>query len=131
MNENGQLDHASGSVVSGGVFTIISTPSATTKAEGAGVFAGEVRFTFAGGDAATPGEPPVDIVDPGTVVSVPPFQTVSATATKTKADGSIVMRLGDTNETAQFQGTLGGSPVGPFVGVVEVADAGQTKAKAQ
>ena len=128
MNADGTVDHASGSLVSGGTFTIISTPSTKVKAEGAGVHTNDLRFTFAGGDAKDGEE--IDLVDPGTVVSVPPYQSISATAVKTRADGSLVMRLGDTNATAQFQGTLSGSPVGPFAGSVEVATAGQTKAKA-
>ena len=52
MNAAGALGHASGSLVSGGVFTIVSTPSIKNKAEGHGIYRGPLSYTFAGGDAS-------------------------------------------------------------------------------
>ena len=121
MNANGQLGHASGSTVTGGTFTITSTPSVKVKAGGSGVYRGPLTFTFAGGSA------------PGLVAgSVTGAGTINPTATKTKADGLLVIREGDS-VLVTFTGT-NSSPPPPTLnvaGTVEVASAGQTKAKAQ
>jgi hypothetical protein len=120
MNADGTLNHGAGSPITGGTFTITSVPSVKNKAEGKGVYRGDLIYTFAGGSHAS--------TDPDTVATLVP-QTISPSATKAKADGSLVIRLGD-NGTMNAQGTSGGSPV-DVSGPVEVDDAGQTKAKAE
>ena len=121
MNQAGSLGHKAGSPISGGVFTITSVPSIKVKAGGQGVFRGPLVFTFSGGSASG--------FQPGTVAgggAIPP------SALKVKADGQLVIRDGDfvlmaaTGTSASFP-----FPVLPIAGNVEVADPGQTKAKAQ
>ena len=121
MNAGGALGHAEGSLVSGGVFTITSSPSAKVSPGGAGVHRGPLLYTFAGGSAE-------GFVD-GTVATAVP-QTILPTAEKVSADGLPVVRLGDSGEMAA-SGTLTGGGAGPVVGLVEVADAGQNKVSAQ
>jgi len=115
------IAHDSGSGISGGTFTITSVASTRVKGQGFGVYTVTIDFTFAGGNEAT--------VTPGTVVG---SGSVSSTAIKTKAEGLIVMREGDT-------GTLSGTgtnpaappPTLPVSGPVIIAAAGQSKARAE
>lgn len=119
MNANGALGHAVGSLVSGGVFTVVSAPSVKNRAVGAGVYRGPLQYTFAGGNASG--------FDPGSVATTAP-QTIQPTAVKTRADGLEVIRLGDSGVMAAT-GTVSGTPT-PITGNVEVADAGQDKVRA-
>jgi hypothetical protein len=119
MNAGGALGHSTGSLVSGGIFTIVSTPSVKNRAVGAGIYRGPLQYTFAGGDA--------DGFDPGTVATTVP-QTIQPTAIKTRADGLAVIRLGDAGLMAAV-GAVSGTPTA-IVGNVEVADAGQDKVRA-
>lgn len=115
------IAHDSGSGISGGSFTITSVASTKVKAEGKGVYKLEIAFTFAGGSEST--------VVAGSVTG---GGTISATATKTKAEGQLVVREGDT-------GTLTGAgtnpapppPTLPVSGDVIISVAGQTKVNAQ
>lgn len=120
MNQLGQINHGVGSPIMGGVFTIISQPSHTNKATGAGIYRGPLQYVFAGGSSTG--------YDPGTVATIAP-QVINPTAVKTKADGQLVVRLGDFG-TMAASGTIAGVPT-PIVGPVEVSDAGQDKVKAQ
>jgi hypothetical protein len=119
MNANGALGHASGSLVSGGVFTITSQPSAKVRADDAGIYRGPLFYTFAGGDA--------DGFDPGSVATVVP-QQIAPTATKSRVESIAPIRLGDSGQMAAV-GTVSGTST-PIVGLVEVADAGQDKVRA-
>jgi len=121
MNAGGALGHASGSLVSGGVFTVISTPSTKVSAGGSGAHRGPLKYTFAGGSAA-------GFVS-GTVATTAP-QTIESTAKKVLADGLLVIRLGDSGEMTA-SGSLTGGGTGSVIGLVEVADAGQNKVSAQ
>lgn len=122
-NEDLTLDHGSGSPISGGSFTVTSTPSAKNKAGGKGIYTDPLLYTFAGGDGA-------GAVN-GSVASVGP-QSIAATAAKSKGDGALVMREGDSGTMAAI-GTNSAPPPPtlPFSGPVEIAAAGQDKAKAQ
>ena len=120
MNADGALGHGPLSPISKGTFVITSIPSTTNKAKGKGVYSGDLQYTFSGGDAAG--------ADSGTVATTAP-QKIEPTAVKTKADGSFMIRLGDTG-TMSAQGTSGGTPV-PVSGPVEVSDAGQDKVYGQ
>lgn len=114
------LGHKSGSPISGGVFTISSSPSTKVKAGGQGVYRGALVFTFAGGIASGL----TNIVGGG---------SISPTAVKVKADGQLVMRDGDF-VLMSATGQLAASPFTPgqpISGNVEIADPGQTKARAQ
>ena len=114
------ISHGTGSTISGGVFTITSIPSTKVRAEGKGVYAEKIDFTFAGGSEPT--------VTSGTVEG---SGSIPATATKNKSEGKLVVREGDT-------GTLTGTGENPspppttlpLTGPVEVSFAGQTKVKA-
>jgi hypothetical protein len=119
MNANGALGHAAGSLVSGGAFTIVSTPSVKNRAVGVGIYRGPLQYTFTGGDA--------DGFDPGTVATAVP-QTIQPTAVKTRTDGLEVIRLGDAGLMAAV-GAVSGTPTA-IVGNVEVADAGQDRVRA-
>jgi hypothetical protein len=83
------------------------------------VYRGPLVYTFVGGDA--PG------FDSGSVATVEP-QQIDPTAVKVRADGQLVIRLGDSGEMGAT-GTSSGSPT-PIVGFVEVVDAGQDKVRA-
>ena len=81
MNSDGEIDHKT-TTVTGGTFIITTTPSTKVKAEGSGVYKGPLAWTFSKGSSTG--------FQDGTVVgagSIPP------TATKVKADGSLVIRL--------------------------------------
>ena len=120
MTTAGLIDHASGSLISGGIFTIISMPSTTTRADGQPVYRGPLRYTFAGGNSSG--------FDPGTVTTTVP-QIIQPTALKVSADGLRVIREGDRGQMAAT-GTVSGTPTA-VVGSVEVSDAGQDKVRAE
>ena len=114
------LNHKSGSLISGGVFTITSIPSIEVKCEGKGIYETPLQFTFSGGNAS-------GFVS-GTVATIAP-QSITATAIKVKGESKLVMRLGDF-VLMNAQGTLTGPPpvpATPIVGLVEISSAGQTK----
>lgn len=119
MSANGAIGHVSGSLVSGGVFTITSQPSTSVRADGAGAYRGPLFYTFAGGDA--------DGFDPGSVATVVP-QQIAPTAVKARVESLAPIRLGDSGQMAAV-GTVSGTSA-PIVGLVEVADAGQDKVRA-
>ena len=115
------ISHSAGSTVTGGVFTVTSTPSAKVKAEDKGVFKAPLSVSFTGGSF------------PGLVAgSVKGTGTISATAIKTKAENILVMRESDVG-TFTGTGTLPPPAVGegPAAGPIEISSAGQTKVKAQ
>ncbi|MHC4620360.1 MAG: hypothetical protein ACYTEQ_21635 [Planctomycetota bacterium] len=118
MTEAGAIGHGAGSTITGGVFTITSVPSGTVKAEGSGVFSGDLLYTFAGGAQGNIS---------GIATTAP--QTISPTATKVKADGALVIRLGDSG-TMAAQGVDASGAAVAVSGPVEVTDAGQTKVNA-
>jgi hypothetical protein len=118
------LSHTSGSPISGGAFTVTSTADAKVKSGGQGVHVSPLTFTFKGGNA-----------DGFLAGSVAGGGSMSATATKTKAGGALVMREGDS-VTMACVGTIDPPPpspplTAPVSGGVEISAAGQTKAKAQ
>lgn len=118
------INHASGSLISKGTFVVTSVADANVKAGGQGVHVSPLAFTFAGGDA--------DGFLPGSVAG---GGSMPATATKTRVGGALVMREGDS-VTMACVGTIDPPPpspplTAPVSGVVEISDAGQTKAKAQ
>lgn len=112
------IDHATGSTVSLGTFLITSLSSLKVKGEGAGVFKTPLAFTFSGGNVA--GGVPGTAVGSGTII---------ATAQKTKAEGLLVIREGDTGTLIGTYTQTGTPPIPgvPFSASVEVSDAGQTK----
>jgi hypothetical protein len=116
------ISHSTGSNLSGGSFTITSTPSIKVKAEGKGIYRGTLNFSFSGGTYAG-----------GVSSSATGSGSINFTATKTKADGQFVLRKDDS-------GTVSGTyqvpppPPGvtsPFTASVEISDANQTKVKAE
>jgi len=115
MTSNGTLGHGLGSTITGGTFTIITTPKTKGKVNGAGIFSGTLQYSFAGGSA--PG------MVAGTVATTAP-QSINPTAVKSRVQGDLVVREGDSG-TMQAEGTLTGGGVGPVSGPVEVNDAGQ------
>lgn len=118
------LAHASGSLISGGVFTITSVADVKSKAGGAGVFKAPLQFTFAGGNAS--GFVPGSVMTTASVV-------MNATASKVKTGGMLVMREGDF-VLMSCTGTSLPNPPGapaPVAGNVKISIAGQTKVKAQ
>jgi hypothetical protein len=123
-NANLTLDHAEGSLISGGSFTVTSVPDPKSKADGAGVHVSPLTFTFTGGNAS-------GFLDG----SVTGGGSIPATATKAKSSGALVMRRGDSATMACI-GTIDPPPssapfTGPVSGGVEISDAGQVKTRAQ
>lgn len=116
------ISHADGSPISGGTFTITSSPSTRFKCDGSGVYAGTLTFTFTGGSAE-------GFVDKTVATTVP--QAIAATATRVKTGGLAVLRLGDSG-TMACMGTPTVTPPAsaPVAGSVEITDAGQTRVKA-
>jgi hypothetical protein len=115
------IAHSSGSSISGGAFVITSTPSVKVKGEAKGVYKTPLSFTFSGGNAS--GAVPGSVAGGG---------TIAATAIKTKADGLLVIREGDTGTlTATGTNASPPPPTIPFVGGVEISVANQTTSKAQ
>jgi len=115
------IDHSAGSGVSGGAFVIANPASLKCKAEGLGIYSGTITFTFSGGDFAG--------CTNGTVAG---GGTITATATKTKADGQLVIRVGDSGiMTGVGTNAAPPPPTLPAVGSVEITVAGQTTVKAQ
>ena len=115
MNENGNIDHIDGSSISGGTFSIISTPSSKT-----GFYKGTLQYTFSGGSA--------EGFDDESIATLSP-QSINPTAIYVKAENESIIRLGDSG-TMVAQGTVEGTPTS-ITGPVEVSEAGQDKAKAQ
>jgi len=120
MNTKGTLGHAEGSLISGGVFTIISLPAITCQAGDAYAYRGPLQYSFSGGNAQG--------FDSGSVNTIVP-QTINPTALKVWADGQLVIRQGDTG-TLTAIGTISGNPA-TVVGQAEVATAGQDKVYGQ
>lgn len=108
-------------IVSGGTLTISSVPSVKNKAGGNGMYKSPLTFTVVSANATG--------YDPGTVVSVAPG-SISATAVKVKADGSLVMRVDDQAPSVSMTGTISGT-LTPFAEPFKITDAGQTKVKAE
>ena len=96
----GTLDHASSSQISGGSFVITSVPSVKNKILGNGIFRGDLKYSFSGGNHPS--------VNPGTVRTTVD-QTISPTAIKTKADGLEVIREGDSG----IMNAIGDNPSPP------------------
>jgi len=131
-NTDAVLAHQLGSLISGGVFTIVSAPSLKVKALGKGVYTDPLQFTFAGGNASG--------FIAGTVATTAPVD-MPASATKCKAlDAAAAMALVMREGDSVVMGCTGeidppptppASPTGPVAGGVEILTAGQTKDKAQ
>jgi hypothetical protein len=121
---NCTLAHGSTSPISGGVFTVTSTPSVKVLAENKGVYKTPLTYTFAGGNATG--------FVPGSIATLVP-QTIVATATKVLVDGVLVMRVDDLGTMTAQGKTLPDPPgaVGPISGPVEISVAGQTKVLAE
>lgn len=100
FTQGGHIEHDIGSLVSGGSFSITSSPSSKVKVVSNFIFTSPLSVSFSGGNMSG--------MVPGSVNGV---GTISATASKTK-QGTFVMRNNDTGTlvgTAQPSG--GGSPV--------------------
>lgn len=115
------LDHAVGSTITGGVFTIVSSPSQKTFVDDNGIFTSPLVYTFSGGSA--PG------FVAGTVATTVPQQIIGS-AQKTLDYDIIVMRESDSG-TMQCSGTLTGGGTGTVSGDVEISDAGQDKVEGE
>jgi len=122
MNTDGSLAHDTGSPVSGGSFTITSSPSTKNKAKTKFMYRGVLNFTFSGGN--------ISGYDPNTIVSASPG-SINPTATKKKPDGQFVLRKDDIG-TMMVTGTISGVPT-PFPSPVpvKISISGQDKVTAQ
>jgi len=99
-----------------GVVTVTGAPSIKVKA-GSGVYKDKLTIAISAGTD-------------GTVVNATGSGNIPATAAKTKADGSLVLRKGDQSIDILMAGTIPGSGPGSYTTKVEILDPGQTKAKA-
>jgi hypothetical protein len=102
--------------------TMTGMPSVKCKANGQGICKDSFGVTVS---AIT--KPPATIPDPG-----PYNVTFSATATKVKADGSLVLRVDDVTGNIKATPQVPGSPPTPqpVTFHLTITDANQTKAKA-
>jgi len=107
-------------IVSGGVITITSVPSAKMKAGGKGAYAGQLGFSVSGANASG--------YDPGTVMTAGPA-VIPASASKCRAGVLPLLLEGDQSAAVAMTGTISGTPT-PFVEPWKVTAAGQSKVKA-
>lgn len=115
------IDHSSGSLVSGGTFTITSIASTKVKSGGNGAYKTSIVFTFAGGTHSS-----------GTSETAIGGGTITATATKVKVEGGYVMRLGDSGTmNGTYTSATSPFPIVAFSSSVEITDANQDKVKAE
>lgn len=121
MNENGTIAHKLGSLISGGIFTIISVSNTNVKIDSKGIFTEPLIFTFSGGNSAG--------FVPGSVQTTAPV-SMNSTAQFVKADNVLVMREEDQCEM-NCTGTLTGGGSSSVIGLVEISSAGQDKVKAE
>jgi hypothetical protein len=101
-------------------YEITSVPSQKVKAEGGGVYKQSLNFTIPTGQG----------ISGMCVLAAPLIGSISPTATKTKAEGGLVLRKGDSVTVVGS----GQSPSGtscPLTFNVRISDAGQSKVKAQ
>ena len=121
MTAAGAVDHGPTSTVSGGSFTITSTPSSNVSISGSGVHVSPLEFTFTGGDA-------IGFVN-GSVYSADP-QTITSAAKNVNVDGADTMNEDDTG-AIELWGTPTGAGPPPDTTVpgatAIVSDAGQDK----
>lgn len=113
------IDHDGLSLITGGLFTVVSLPDLKVKCENNKAYVTVLSFTFAGG--SYPGFVDGSLSGTGTIAS---------TAIKTKASNALVMRENDTGSMT-CTGTLLGGGTGQVVGPVIISVAGQTKVKAE
>lgn len=112
------ISHGTGSIVSGGTFTISSpSPSTKNKASSNGVYFGPISFTFSGGNAA--GCDPTTVAGAGTI-------NPGSTKVRDVLTSLFAMLEGDTG-SGTFAGTSGGTPVPLGVQPVKVSSASQSK----
>jgi hypothetical protein len=111
MTTAGNVQHAAGSPVSGGSYTITSPPSTKVKADGNFIYRGPLNVTFSGGNLS--GMVPGSVNGAGAIVP---------TSTKNLIDGQPPIRDGDTGTlTGTAQPT--GAPPPPPVPVSFTAEA--------
>jgi hypothetical protein len=126
MTTNGSIAHKTGSTVSSGSFLILAPPaiparqdSLNVQIEGDNVYRAPLKYSFANGNAVG--------FDPGTVYTKT-IQNIPATATNTRVDGDLVMRVDDSATMVCYGITAGGGPEAAVAGaLVEVDSAGQDK----
>lgn len=115
MNQDGTVDHDTGSIISGGTFAITSVPSTNVKTAGKGVHRGTLAGTLSGANAT-------GFVN-GTVAG---NWSITGTGANTKVDGQPTVRerdVGTFNGTGTIPPPTGGT--GPVAGPVVVDSAGQ------
>lgn len=115
FSSDGTIEHASRSPISGGTFTITTTPDLKISISELGVFFNLLAFTFLGGSASgfTPG-------------SVAGGGTISATALYVRTSIGFILREDDTG-TLNATGVVPGGGTGVVSGDVVLGDPGQTK----
>jgi hypothetical protein len=119
------IDHSTGSLASGGTFTIINSASQKVKCSGKNVYSLQLQVSWSGGNYSGG-------VSGTALTTVPAI--ILATATKVKVEGNYVMRLGDSGIMSGTYTLAGSPPVPntPFSGAsIEITDAGQDKVKAK
>jgi len=112
-----------------GTITIVSIPSLKSSAESKGIYSGDMQLLITG----ITGIPPAGSSSPGTASC-----SISPTAQKNKADGQLVVRVGDKVEQVSAVGATEPNPPPPgntkpstIIFDVEITDAGQTKVLAE
>lgn len=134
-NTSCTVSHSSGSSTSGGSFTFTTPPSPNVQAEGGGVYRGPTGVSFSGGNS-TEDFGGTGAITPGTVYGTATF---TPSATKVSANGSMVLREGDSTTFITLFGTfvpfappntpVPNTPLPPTD--IEISDAGQTSVRGE
>lgn len=107
------------SPITGGPTPVVGPPSLTCTAGGSGMYRDSLLITC-----------PPGVTD-GTCTTVAPgVGNMAATASKVTADGSLVLRVGDSLTISGVAGATGGGSGCSLNITVEITDAGQTKVRA-
>ena len=102
FTENGNIQHSTGSPVSGGTFTITTSPSSKLKVSTWGVYAGPLAITFSGGNM--PGMVPGSVSGTGTIFP---------TSLKNRTGGLFVVLVGDSGSLIGVAQPVGSPPPPP------------------
>lgn len=106
--------------VAGGSVTIQTAASTKCKAEGKGIYSGNISVLVAGTSLGA-----LTQVDPVTITITP------SVIKKSKADGKIMVAIGDKGQTSKPVTFSAGQTSSTSVIMIQITDAGQSKVVAE
>lgn len=107
------------SPITGGPPPIVGPPSLKCMAGGSGIYQDSLPITC-----------PIGVTDGTCTTTAPGVGNMAATATKATAEGSPVLRVGDSLTISGVAGVLGGGGGCVLNITVDITDAGQAKVRA-